>query len=187
MLARWLSGFILLAATTAEAASITVREIGPGTSAVYIDGVIEAGDGRAFTRSIMTPGKATVRADIVSVIVNSPGGSVTEGELIGAEVKIARLPVYVPPGSICASACFIIAASSPRKALHGAIGIHGAAVDGIETPAAMAATMGVARSLAARGVPSAVIGRMVTTPASDMVWLTRDELQTMPGYVPPAR
>lgn len=178
-------GAFMAMVSSARSASISIEEIVPGLALVHVQGVIEPGDAARFTRTIMDPATRRVRTDIASVVLNSPGGVVSEGNTIGAEIKIARLPVFVPPGAMCASACFMLLASSPVKEVRGLVGVHGASANGIETDEALAMTVGMARILAARGVPDSVIGRMVTTPADKMVWLTPEEIASMPGYRAP--
>ena len=178
-------GTFMAMASSARAASISIEEIVPDLALVHVQGVIEPGDAARFTRTIMDPVTRRVRTDIASVVLNSPGGVVSEGNIIGAEIKIARLPVFVPRDAICASACFMLLASAPVKEIRGSVGIHGASANGVETAEAMAETVGMARILAARGVPQSVIGRMVTTPASEIVWLTSEEIASLPGYRAP--
>ena len=47
---------------------------------------------------------------------------------------------------------------------------------GVEDDGARAVTTDVARAMKYYGAPDVVIGKMVTTPGSDMAWLTYDDL-----------
>lgn len=60
------------------------------------------------------------------------------------------------------------------------VGVHGASDrNGQETESSNAATVAMAKVVKELGVPPAIIGRMVVTPPSQVVWLTPDELQAM--------
>ncbi len=75
----------------------------------------------------------------------------------------------------------IFAAGETKFANYTAqIGVHGASDEhGAETVQSGAATVSMARMAKELGVPSAIIGRMVVTPPSEMVWLSPVDLQSM--------
>jgi hypothetical protein len=84
----------------------------------------------------------------------------------------------------------LIFASAKRKfASHTArIGVHIVidSASGVETVEAKAVTTELARACADRGVPSSIIGRMVTTPPGQMAWLSEAELASMGAkFIPP--
>lgn len=94
----------------------------------------------------------------------------------------AKIATVVANGSRCASACFVAFSAGAEKfvSYQGAVGVHGASEkNGQETPNSNAATVAMAKIVKDLGVPPAIIGRMVVTPPSDVVWLTPDELQAM--------
>lgn len=132
-------------------------------------------DGLPFT----TPAKA--------LLLDSPGGSVIEAERLAGTIRSSRLPVGVMDGSMCASACFLLFAAAPRKLVQvGArIGVHSASIDASEDVSTMAMTTAMARDAAAYGVPSGIIGRMVTTEPGQMAWLSGDELYAMGAAIVP--
>ena len=102
---RWKSvllAFAALLCNTANAKVTYVRFAGNERVPALI-GEIKAGDARdlldLYKNDLDTPRH---------VIVNSPGGSVTEAVLIAQILRKAGLGVTVLPGGKCASACFFI-------------------------------------------------------------------------------
>lgn len=88
----------------------------------------------------------------------------------------------VAAGTICASACFVVFAAGTSKyaSYSASVGVHGASdAEGRETMEAAGATVVMARVLKELGVPGAVLGKMVVTPPSSMVWLTPDDLRSI--------
>jgi hypothetical protein len=75
----------------------------------------------------------------------------------------------------------VFAGGSPKFASYGAsVGVHGASDQtGQETVEAGAATVSMARIVKNLGVPAPIIGKMVVTPAEQIVWLTPDDLRSM--------
>lgn len=123
------------------------------------------------------------------LVVNSPGGSVAWAEKLGSVVAKARLPVMVPPGATCASACFLVLAASPLKmvARTARVGVHSAsAPHGRETLASEGVTTQIARDCAALGVPSEIIGHMIVTRPGAIYWLSPAELASMGARLVPS-
>lgn len=119
---------------------------------------------------------------IVLLMLDSPGGNLYQGWRLADLIHQTRIPVAVPPGGMCASACFLMFAASPVKfaAPDAAIGVHSAGNGlGQDTPMAMAATTALARDLAGYGVPAAIIGQLVTTGPGTISWLTVTQLAAM--------
>ncbi|MBR0939104.1 hypothetical protein [Bradyrhizobium jicamae] len=97
-------------------------------------------------------------------------------------IKVAGFSTSVSPGAVCASACFLaFAAGDPRFAGEGAmIGVHKASErGGQETALSDAATLSMARFARELGVPSPIIGQMVSTPPRQIAWLDARELRSM--------
>lgn len=116
---------------------------------------------------------------VSAVRLNSPGGLIAEGVRIADVIKTAKLATVVPNGWSCASACFIAFAAGAEKyvSYQAQLGVHGASdARGVENGDATVAMAKIVKEL---GVPSSIIGRMVVTPPSEIVWLTPDELQAM--------
>jgi len=98
-----------------------------------------------------------------------------------ASKDIYEAKVSVLVSGVCASACFLMFAASPAKVAFTdvKIGVHSASLNQNETPFTMATTLAIARDARAYGVPSQIIGKMVSTPPGEMVWLNEVELLAM--------
>ena len=171
-----------LVAAAPDAFSATLTEVAAkdGKVIAVLNGAIAEGDAERL--------KATIRAAnkggrlVYAIRLNSPGGNLAEGVRLAAVIQQAKMATSVAAGGTCASACFIVfAAGSEKFVSHGSrLGVHGASdKSGRETPNSTAATVIMARVLKQLGVPPAIIGKMVTTPPSDMVWLSPDEMRSM--------
>jgi hypothetical protein len=177
-----LLGIVLALGISAPAFSANIKSIPgkAGSAIIMVSGGIGSGDGEAFIgalRKAEASGKS-----IESVQLNSAGGNLGEGAKLATVIKLARLSTVVPPGAVCASACFLAFAAGEQKfAGDGAlIGVHKAAdKSGAETKQSSAATALMAQFAKELGVPSAIISRMVTTPPTQIVWLDPRELHSM--------
>jgi hypothetical protein len=111
---------------------------------------------------------------IVGFSFDSPGGSILEAEEIAEMIHGTNSLVLIDSGSECLSACFLMFAASPRKAMaaDALIGVHSASNRGQETVAAMASTTAMARVAASYDVPPIIIAKMVETKPGRMAWLT---------------
>ena len=118
---------------------------------------------------------------VSGVRLNSPGGSLAEGAKIADTIRYAKVATVVVNGATCASACFVAFAAGAEKysSYSAAVGVHGASVDGQENDSSRSATVAMAKVVKELGVPSSIIGQMVVTPPSQMVWLQPAELQSM--------
>ena len=116
---------------------------------------------------------------LTGIALSSPGGNLMEGVRLATTIRNTGLATGA--FGTCASACFLIFAAGTRKfAFEGArIGVHSASVQGVETTGSQAMTTQMARTAADFGVPPAVIGKMVTTAAADVAWLSQDDLRSM--------
>jgi len=141
-------------------------------------GEIVEGDSTRLDRALasVSPGQT-----LLSLAIDSPGGSVLEGELMSRTIRGRGLAVVIPANSKCVSACFLLfAASTHRLASSDAlIGVHSANEGGQETGNSLAVTTLMARSAADLGVPPAIIGKMVQTTPGRVEWLTHDDLLSM--------
>lgn len=129
--------------------------------------------------------RVPARTPIIGLRIASPGGNVVEAETLAAAVRAARLPVTVPSGGECASACFLVFAAARERhvGVSARIGVHSASMQGRETATAMAITTAVARRANEYGVPPDIIGKMVITGPRQMTWLSAAELAAM-GALP---
>ncbi|GLR91291.1 hypothetical protein GCM10007857_80080 [Bradyrhizobium iriomotense] len=147
---------------------------------ILISGELTDGDAEAFKSAVKAANDA---GKVVSSIrLNSPGGSLLEGAELADAVRFGKIVTNVGNGATCASACFLVFAAGHAKYANytARIGVHGASdQSGEETVRSGAATVSMARMAKELGVPAAIIGRMVVTPPSDMVWLSPSDLQSM--------
>jgi hypothetical protein len=174
------TAFAVLCGTPAASSEVKTIPGKAGRVIIQISGQIELGDADLFIT-------AAKRADaagkaIESVQLNSTGGRLVEGAKLAAAIKVGGLSTTVAPGAVCASACFLaFAAGDPKFAADGAlIGVHKAAdKGGVETALSGAATLSMARFARELGVPSPIIGQMVSTPPRQIAWLDTRDLRSM--------
>jgi hypothetical protein len=140
-------------------------------------GEIAPGDGDKLKAHIAAANAA--KRVVVAIRLDSPGGNLVEGVNLSELVKFGRIATSVRSGHTCASACFIVFAAGNEKfaSYNTKIGVHGASDEkGQEVGAA---TVTMSRILKSLGVPPGILGKLVVTPPSDMVWLTVDDLRSM--------
>jgi hypothetical protein len=118
---------------------------------------------------------------LLALALDSPGGNVVEGEQLAKLIRARRLTVTIPSNSKCVSACFLLLAASPRRmaAADALVGVHSASEDGQETDTSLAVTTLMARVAAEMDIPPAIIGKMVSTKAASVEWLTHADLASM--------
>jgi hypothetical protein len=148
-----------------------------GRVVVLITGEIAPGDADTFTTVVKQANDAGRL--VANVRLNSDGGNLLE---VAEAIRFGKISTNVGKAATCASACFLVfAAGNTKFASYGAqIGVHGASdQSGKETVQSGAATVSMARVAKDLGVPAAIIGRMVVTPPSEMVWLSPTDLQSM--------
>ena len=121
------------------------------------------------------------RGQTPRLVLDSPGGNILDADKLALVIRKASVPVTVPAGRTCASACFLLFAASPDRtaSMLASIGVHSASMDGDENLVTLDITTIMARQAAEFGIPADIIGRMVTTRPSDMAWLTTTELREM--------
>jgi hypothetical protein len=176
--------FVILAAVSvvfrAEAADITAVDSRDGKTRLTLSGEVAPGDNEAIKAQIK---KANQTGRIVVTLrLDSIGGNLLEGVEIADTVRQAKMATAILSGAKCASACFVIFAAGNEKYAHysASVGVHGASdASGQETTSANAATVSMAKIVRRLGVPTNIIGKMVVTPPSQMVWLTPDDLKSM--------
>jgi hypothetical protein len=167
-------------ATQAMAATLKPSMMKDGRVVILISGEIKEGDSDAFKAAVKAANDAGKL--VSSVRLNSPGGNLYEGAKLVDAVRFGKMATNVGHAATCASACFLIFAAGETKFANysAQIGVHGASDEnGTETVQSGAATVSMARIAKELGVPPAIIGRMVVTSPSDMVWLSPADLQSM--------
>jgi ATP-dependent protease ClpP protease subunit len=158
----------------ADLTSYTSKE---GKDIIILRGEIAPGDTEKLRNLIVA---ANQGGRMVSgVRLTSNGGNLLEGVNLADVIRTAKIATVVPNGSKCASACFIAFAAGQEKfvSYQANVGVHGAAdQNGKE---AGDATVAMAKIVKELGVPPSIIGRMVVTPPTEVVWLSPSELQSM--------
>ena len=128
-------------------------------------------------------------ARIVGFTLDSAGGNVMEARIFAQVIQgKPALQAYVADHRECSSACFLIwAAARYRQASPTAsIGVHSISVYGQEAFDTKAWTTDLARELAIENVSPAVIGKLVSTPPSEISWLTPADLKSMNVEIVPS-
>jgi hypothetical protein len=181
-----LVGMALLLLGAPRAGAMNFKRLAPHDPKVVIaaSGEIVPGDDRKLHDFVAAlPNDVTV----VGIILDSPGGNLLEGVRLAATVQNS----HIQTGAVkmCASACFLIFAAGTEKFVFGnqtRVGVHSASEATGETELSQAITTRMARMARGLHVPPEIIGRMVSTPPSDMAWLTHDELLSIPNtkFVP---
>lgn len=162
---------------TAMAADLTSYTSKEGKDIIVLRGEMAPGDSERLRALILA---ANQGGRMVSGIrLTSNGGNLVEGVKLAELIRTATIATVVPNGSQCASACFVAFAAGQEKfvSYQAKVGVHGAAdQNGKE---AGDATVAMAKIVKELGVPPSIIGRMVVTPPSEVVWLSPNELQSM--------
>jgi len=161
----------------AEIKTIAAKD---GRVAITITGEITPGDADAFSRAVKQANDGG--KFVANIRLNSEGGNLLEGVKLADAIRFGKMSTNVGKVATCASACFLVfAAGSTKFVSYGArIGVHGASdKSGRETVSSEAATISMAKIAKELAVPAAIIGRMVVTPPTEMVWLTPQELQSL--------
>lgn len=151
-----------------------------GQGVIWITGEILPGDSDKFALAVKQANEGG--KFVANVRLNSEGGNLLEGAKLADAIRFGKMSTNVGKSAVCASACFLLfAAGSTKFASYGAqIGVHGASDEnGRETVSSNAATVSMAKIASELGVPASIIGRMVVTSPSAMVWLSPQELQSM--------
>lgn len=171
---------LVASSSGALAADVKSSTLKDGRVIISINGEIAPGDLETFKAAVKAANDVGKLA--ASVRLNSVGGNLMEGVKLAEAVRFAKMATNVGQNATCASACFLIFAAGETKSANytAQIGVHGASdKTGEETVQSGAATVSMARVAKELGVPASIIGRMVVTPPSDMVWLSPADLQSM--------
>jgi hypothetical protein len=178
--AAWGIVGLTFSAQYAKAAEIKAVPVKDGRILIEVTGEILSGDSDKFSQTVKQANDAG--KFVANLRLNSEGGSLLEGVKLAEAVRFGKMSTNVGKRAVCASACFLVfAAGSTKFASYGAqIGVHGASEQGgSETVSSEAATVSMAKVAKELGVPPTIIGKMVVTPPSEMVWLTPEDLQSM--------
>lgn len=148
----------------------------PNKGVIIATGEIRPGDDEKLHGLVAALPGNTV---LLGITLSSPGGNLVEGVRLATTIRNTSLTTGAH--GTCASACFLMFAAGTKRLVFGdaRIGVHSASLDGMETAGSQAVTTQMARKAADFGVPPAIIGKMVTTAAGDMAWLSQDDLRSM--------
>jgi hypothetical protein len=128
---------------------------------------------------------------IKSVVLNSPGGSVSDALAIGAQVRDAGFTTSVAAGALCASSCPLVFAGGKERLASraAAIGVHqiyaaarpdalptGQRAAGAAMSDAQQTTATITRHLSTLGVDPALWLHALETPPDRLYYLSADEL-----------
>jgi hypothetical protein len=155
------------------------------------------GGGRLMASGTITPGSARAFEDevnkhseyIKTVVLNSPGGSVTDALAIGRLIRTRKFATEVEPGKYCASSCpLAFAGGVERRAGERAmIGVHQVAAMTTAASAAPRDDMSLAQNISARcqhhlidmGVNPQVWVHAMETPHEKLFVFKPDELKSL--------
>jgi hypothetical protein len=134
----------LLSIAPTWAADLAASKAEDGSNVIRLSGEIKLGDAQKFKQLATNPGNTTIYLD-------SHGGLVQEGILIGTLIHTKGYATAVPDGSICASACGLIwlAGTTRYIGAQGRVGFH-------------AAYTSSGNDVKESGVANALIGRYLT-------------------------
>lgn len=165
------------------AADFTLRYIN-GRAGMFLEGDISPGDWARFLEAA----KPLRPHTLVDIDLNSAGGDFGEAEFFAQGLSMANaagswIGTSVMANHVCTSGCFLIFACGAARSVDitARIGIHSArdANENIESWASYAVDTWMARLASQCGVPDYLIGKMVTTRANSMYWLTTQDLLAM--------
>ena len=165
-------------------------EIALGTGgALNLTGTIDPGSAERFAAEIAARGEY-----VQTVVLDSPGGSVSDALAIGALIQDKGLTTQVNAGSLCASSCPIIFGSGKTRlaSREAAIGVHqiyAAALSGDPQSALRAAgtamadaqstTAEIIAHLSKSGVDPALWLHALSTPPDQLYYFSAEEMQTL--------
>lgn len=157
--------------TSAQAAEISVLDLGEETGFATLTGEISSGDAASFAA-------ATKPFRHVILVLDSPGGNLVEGLEIGRAVHERAMATGVGPGMVCASACALIWAAGNYKAMapSSLIGFHAAweDLDGKAVPSAVGNAL-VGGYLQAIGFTEAGIIFATSAGPDGISWMTIED------------
>ena len=171
---------LIINAASANAATFGGYINNEGNAVITLDGDIIPGDSETFYNKAKQGNQQGYY--ISGIRLNSNGGAVSEGAKIAELIRTLKIATVVPNGKVCASACFIAFSAGTERwvSAKAYVGVHGASnQDGQETTGSAATTVLMARLVKAYGASDSIIGKMVTTPPSQMVWLSTTDLESM--------
>jgi hypothetical protein len=145
-----------------------------GSESISIRGEINEGDFERF-KEFLLRGR-NLKAFTNRVWLNSPGGNVAESIKFSDLFEKISASVIVGPESKCYSACFIIFAGGVDRTLapFGELGVHRISLANLQTDLKKGKSLVLPMAkdvygyLLDRGIPRAILDKMMETPATDI-------------------
>ena len=113
---------------------------------------------------------------LTTLVLSSPGGSVTGGLLLADEIALRGINTYIPPGFGCHSACSYVFLAGKARMVEGDLGVHQFYGGEESTSQAQFVVSEILDILARFETPQEVISRMLRTPSDDMYIFTQQEV-----------
>lgn len=152
---------------TARAAEILANSTDPGFVLVFVFGDLTLGDQKRLVQEMLP-------FDQGVVFLNSFGGNLVAGMEMGKAIRLKGFATYVPPNSVCASACALAWLGGQRRLIStsGRIGFHAAyAVDnGTPIPTSTGNAM-IGAYMNQLGFPTNAVIFVTSAPPEGMLWL----------------
>ncbi len=165
--------------------------------AILAEGDIVVGDAERLFRFLLT-NRDRIEAEHLPLVPSSNGGSVSEALKMAQILDGGMYSVWLPPDfsgkrilatTKCVSACFaLVVGATSRKAIGGALGLHRpylsksshATLSVKDAQSIHEQSLAELRSwLQYKGVPNALIDRMMSTPSTEVHWMSKDEVDVL--------
>jgi hypothetical protein len=174
--------FSALLAAPAQAMQFKLLDTPDGRTTLVARGIIVPGD---FTRLIGFVDTVPKAQRLALLVVDSPGGVVQEAGKMAVTIHNMGMPVAVAKRGLCASACVLLFAASPRRLVgFGArVGVHRASFFGGENKESKYATDSMAVHFENYGVPESIIAKVRATPPDGIAWLSDSDLRAMQATI----
>jgi hypothetical protein len=170
---------------SASAAQLTATLSKEDRTIVVLNGELAPGDASRF-RDMLKASSAAGKP-VSAVRLNSPGGSLREGERLAGVIQGAKIATVIAAGAKCVGACFLpfIAGSQKYVNATATVSVPGAAEKPEHeakgnTPAIVRSeTPAVVREVQKLGLLDAIVTKMLRTPEDATFTLTLDDLRAM--------
>ncbi|MFG6657410.1 hypothetical protein ACG0Z5_23625 [Scandinavium sp. M-37] len=173
--------FIFLLFTNVAYATLQfqTQALEDGTFVLIVDGAISSGDAQLFARKINS-----FRQDntpLAEVWLNSPGGVVDDALTMSLIISENHLTTAVPNRWRCVSACVLLfGAGAHRYAMpESIIGVHRISINATDTDFARSLSLDMDKIYTEMNFPENVKYKMLTTPPSDVYYLTFQDKQNI--------
>ncbi len=167
----------LLLPAPALGAEISRAVTSDGRGALHYDGDVTEGDFKNLKEEVEVMRRSGTPVELI--LLNSNGGLVAEGVLMGRFLHQNGIATAVERGKHCFSSCIsIFAGGVPRTAFPGArMGVHRANHDSQDTRDARAVSISMNDFYREWKVPDSIRMAMIDTPPDKLYLLTEDEMR----------